>query len=708
MREEAYMYSFLQTESGVAIQKNGKILLKDLRPFMNPNPKPRTKMEETGLFYLEPVEITELSVDFAAPALGGKLSLSLKEKGDCFAIFAKGAYDPAGLLGVGNHLDPYKGLGFDFDLPHDGNYVDAYMGCEFWQRPYIHSELSALKPRTQALLANQEDERIYLHTTCHRYYKSEIFPQNTVARLVASSNTVLDDVDECLLVAGCGENAVELTEEVTEFGIKIMGKAGKLRKYKRYPEVFEYLGWCSWDAFHMDVTAQNLLDKAQEFSDKEIPVRWMIIDDMWGDVNCIDRKTMHTRELNSWEADPKRFPQGLKGAVSDLKERYDLKIGIWHPISGYWHGINPLSPLAKEQGELLEYTIPSPTGGDSRLIHSFDGKKAEKYYDRQHDFYKSCGIDFTKVDNQGSLARFSYLRHSIGEAAANLHEAIEKATRKYYDGALINCMGMPVENFWNRGHSNLNRFSGDFMPEDRNWFIKHLLQCSYNSLIQGAAFTGDWDMWWSNDGQGKKNAVLRSMSGGPIYLSDELDRSVREVILPLVFSDGRILRLENPAIPTDDCLFEDATTNGKVFKIFNRIGDCGIVAAFNLDEEERPVSGVLSAVDAECDSDGRYAVYDWFAGTCQVLEVDQTLPLTLKNYDDFGLYILAPIKRGKAVIGLKEKYMAPAAVKKGRTSVEALDDGTMLVFSERTLDGFTPLGNGLYEKPMRKKEKILL
>ena len=168
----------------------------------------------------------------------------------------------------------------------------------------------------------------------------------------------------------------------------------------------------------------------------------------------------------------------------------------------------------------------------------------EKYYDIQHKFYSDCGIDFTKVDNQGSTQWFSFLKGSIGECAENLHNAIEKAAKKYYGGALINCMGMPIENLWNRTYSNVNRFSGDFQPENRDWFVHHLLQCSYNSLTQGAIFTGDWDMWWSDDGQATKNAVLRSMSGGPIYMSDELNRSIKAVIMPTVLSNGRIIRLK--------------------------------------------------------------------------------------------------------------------------------------------------------------------
>ena len=487
-----------------------------------------------------------------------------------------------------------------------------------------------------------------------------------------------------------------------------MNKNGMLRKDKKYPEAFEYLGWCSWDAFHQEVSEDKLVEKAQEFKDKEIPVRWIILDDMWGDVPCVCRENMGWRDLNDWEADPKRFPNGLKGAVKRIKENYGLKVGIWHPINGYWLGIDPNGTLAKKHGDLLEYTIPIDGNTDihCNYMHSFDKEKIEKYYDLQHAFYKDCGIDFTKIDNQGSMERFSHRKMPVSKAAKNLPTAIENAAAKYYDGSLINCMGMTIENFWNRSYSTVNRVSDDFLPEDRKWFICHILQCSYNCLTQGTAYTGDWDMWWSDDDQAKKNAVLRSMSGGPIYMSDELNRSIKEVIMPTVLSDGRILRLKNPALPTADCMFADCEHDSVAFKLFNTIGNCGVLATFNLDENENEVSCTAASKDINGLADGDYVVYNWFEKTAQLLKKGEKLEYTLKNYDDFRLLLFVPVINGKAVIGLMEKYMAPAAVTVSGDDVCSLDDGTLVVYSQNALEGWDKLEGDLYIKKVKKNEKI--
>ncbi len=673
-----------------------KILFKNIIPWVNTKIQPWDNNYK-DLIYLNYVSSDEKSVHYESDGGQAKLTLTVKEQDNSFALFLEGGYDTYGLMGHGHHLNSLCGIGLDFNITHTGNYASGYMQYLFWQKPFVGSKLKDLKERTQMLLYKMKEDKVYLMSVCDKMFKTELFPcKNNRISLIAHSNTLCDDINECVLIGAYGSDHYILPERAAGFGLKVMNKAGKLKKDKKYPEIFEYLGWCSWDAFQHHITPDKVLAKCKEFKDKDIPVKWIILDDTWNDVTSIDNETKATRELNDWEAAPERFPDGLKKCVQDVKAQYDLKVGIWHPTSGYWYGINPNGPLAKRIPELLEYTIPGFYPDGPRLMHSFDKKKIEKYYDIQHKFYKDCGIDFTKVDNQGATQRHCYFKGGIGQCLSNLHNAIEKAAKKYYDGALINCMGMPVENLWNRTYSNVNRFSGDFMPEDRKWFVQHLLQCSYNTYSQGMINTGDWDMWWSDDEQAKKNSVLRAMSGGPIYVSDKLDRSIREVIMPTTFSDGRIIRLKDHCLPTEDCMFEDAENNGKIFKVFNTHNDAGILTAFNLDKDEKPVSGTVSPDDIYGIKKGEYLLYNWFSGDYQVISSGEKIDLTLENYDDFRLFLLVPIKNNKAVIGLKEKYMMPATYKKVKGGIQALDAGTLLVYENNFIKEIAVEKNQIY------------
>lgn len=704
------MYTFRIDNGLASLYCEDRKIISSITPWFNTRKNPDKLLETEDRIFLTLTDFDGNSLFYRDAENCCRLTLSVEDNGESFALKADGDYDPTGVLGHGTHINDYEGIGFDFDLPHVGNYIASYIDWVFWQRTLVREKLSELHSRTQSMFVRYQDgKKAYFMTACDKEFKSEIYAAGERGRLKIHSNDVIDSVkSEVVLIGTVGDDEYALSEITSAFGLKVMNKPGKPRRERQYPEILEYLGWCSWDAFHMDVTEKDLLDKCDEFKSKDIPVKWMIIDDMWGDVKSIDRQTMHSRELNDWEADPVRFPKGLKHAVAEIKSRYDLKVGIWHPITGYWYGIDPCGKLASEHRDLLEYTIPGFLPEGSRLMHSFDADKVEKWYDLQHAFYKKCGIDFAKVDNQGSCERFSHLKGAVGVCSANLHRAVERATEKYYGGALINCMGMPSENYWNRPTSVVCRFSDDFQPENRKWFIQHLLQCSYNSLTQGALYTGDWDMWWSDDEQAKKNAVLRSMSGGPIYMSDELGRSIREVIMPTVLSDGRIIRLSDPALPTRKCLFGDHEHNGRVYTVFNRAEDCGIIAAFNLDCDEKQVFGSVSPIDAGFSADGRYCLYEWFSGSVTVLDGDDEMSVVLDNYDDFRLFIISPINDGIAVIGLTEKYMSPAAVKISKDTVTALDDGTLAVYSEKTLSDFENCGNGKYTRSVRKGESVQL
>ena len=71
---------------------------------------------------------------------------------------------------------------------------------------------------------------------------------------------------------------------------------------------------------------------------------------------------------------------------------------------------------------------------------------------------------------------------SIGQVAYGTHIGLEAAVCSYFDGRIINCMGMEPENIWNRTITAISRNSDDFMPNNKSGFAEHLLQNAYNAL----------------------------------------------------------------------------------------------------------------------------------------------------------------------------------------------------------------------------------
>ena len=642
--------------------------------------KIRVNSEEPEYIGLERKCSGERKADFQSRDGSVSASLEFEISGNCAVLRCKAVYrsgDP-GERNFGAHFHPEEAIVITFgEIPETLKYAANRLRCEFWcDTVFAESPDRLPDKKIQGLLCERPEDFVYALPVCDSVFKSNLRGTGNGLELYLWSNDLRNSCESVAAVFGTGEEPYGLVPDVTEAAFRALGKPYSLRQGRRYPQILEYLGWCSWDAFHMDVTHEGIIEKAKEFRDKEIPVRWFILDDMWGDVPSINRKTMHSRELYRFEADGDRFPKGLKGVIGELRDSYGIETGIWHPTTGYWNGIDPAGEIAQNHKDLLVYSAAG------KLVHSPETSKAFEYYNIQHSFYRECGATFVKVDNQGFL-RTNYKNiMSIGEAAANVHKAIEASVGANFDMEMINCMCMPSECFWNRPTSSVCRFSGDFLPMDRQWFIRHILQCGYNSLFQGCVYYGDWDMWWSCDGQAVKNAVLRAMSGGPVYVSDELGSSVRKTIMPIVAEDGKILRMQNPPLPTRDCLMNDPEKSGKAFKLFGRHRDCGVLAVFNVSENEKTVWTDISSGDMLL-PEGQYVCYDWFSAKI----MPESFSVRLKNHDDFRLYIFVPAVNGKAVIGIMEKYMTPATLEKISDNLyKTICGGRLAVCSERKMN----------------------
>lgn len=589
-------------------------------------------------------------------------------------------------------LDSELGACVEFTLSDVNSWMADYRHSEFWCMPAFGTSLKEIPSETQGLIYKKEDGRygVVLPVVSDQYKcVLEGLDDDTVNAKLFSW---CDDLVSCEALAFLwaeGDDPFSLLEMCVQIGLKLLGTGYRTRAERRYPDIFEYLGWCSWDAFEIRVNEDSLLAKFQEFKDKKIPVKWAIIDDMWAEVRDFygkEYKTrqemfrlMHSSKLHSFHADPYRFPHGLKGCIDKIKD-YGITVGMWHPTTGYWMGIDPEGETYDELKDCLIQTA------DGRLIHSPQQHKAYQFYNTFHDYLKQSGAEFVKIDNQSMTRRFFKKYAPVGQVARQFHDAMEASVGQHFDNQMINCMGMASEDMWNRSTSPISRCSDDFLPENRAWFTKHILQCAYNCLIQGQFYHCDWDMWWTDDGQAEKNSILRSISGGPIYISDTLGRSRAEILKPLVLEDGRILRCERPAMPTKDCLTHDPLTSNRLFKLQNKCEESGVLAVFNLDEANRPVSGTVSPIDVAGLEGDEFAVYEHFSKEMRILKASEQLHITLDKCDDYRLYILVPMKEGNAVIGRTDKFISPATVKCSHDGhVELVESGPYAYVENRVL-----------------------
>lgn len=579
-------------------------------------------------------------------------------------------------------LDAELGAEINFAPPNAACWTAIYRHTEFWCCPEFGTDFTAVPMETQSLIYRKTDGLygVILPVVSEEY--KCVLAGNSEGGLSARLFSWYGELKSCqglAFVYAEGENPFALMAQCVKAGLRLLGRGYPSREERRYPEIFEYLGWCSWDALQIKVSEAGVLEKCAEFKEKDIPVRWVLIDDMWAHVREFhdavynDRKEMMklmgSSTLYDFEADPPRFPEGLKSCIKKIKDS-GFAVGMWHPTTGYWKGVNPKGPLFQKYGHLLLRTA------DGWYIPHWEQDKAYMFYAAFHGFLKGCGADFVKIDNQTMIRRFYKGLAPVGQVARAFHDGMEASVGQHFDNRIINCMGMGSEDIWNRAVSPVARCSDDFLPDDKAWFTKHILQCAYNCILQGQFYTCDWDMWWTGDGQAVKNSLLRAISGGPIYISDKIGESRRDVLMPLVLSDGRILRCDRPAMPVEDCLTVDPRVSGRPFKVQNICGDSGAVAVFNLNEKESPVNGAISPSDVDDLEGEEFVCYEHFSRTVHFLRREEQIPLTLMDGDDYRLYIIVPVQDGFAPIGRIDKFISPKTIKAVRDrEIELVEAG---------------------------------
>lgn len=181
--------------------------------------------------------------------------------------------------------------------------------------------------------------------------------------------------------------------------MKLLARSPGGRQDRSYPPVLEKLGWCSWDAFQIRVSEDNLLKKCEELQEKGIPVRWILLDDMWGDCTDLEQaagldtvqemlKIMKKSKLKVLEGDLKRFPQGLKHCVKEISSRFGMEVGIWYPLTGYWLGIDEDSPLFSRYRDSL---IKNPCGWYQPAWEEGD------FYDDWNAFLSSAAFPLSRL-----------------------------------------------------------------------------------------------------------------------------------------------------------------------------------------------------------------------------------------------------------------------------------------------------------------------
>lgn len=495
------------------------------------------------------------------------------------------------------------------------------------------------------------------------------------------------------------------------------------REKKKMPDMLNWFGWCTWDAFYTKVTADGVRQGLESLEKGGIPPKFVIIDDGWQSVsmdptgietkadnsaNFANRLT-HIKENHKFQKDGKEGyrvedpAMGLRHIVTEIKDKHTLKyIYVWHAITGYWGGVRPGITEMEHFESKMSYPISSPgvqsnepcdclksiTENGLGLVNP---EKVFSFYNELHSYLASAGIDGVKVDVQNILETLGAGHGGRVKLARKYHQALEASvSRNFRDNGIISCMSHNTDGLYSAKRTAVIRASDDYWPRDPASHTIHIASVAYNTIFLGEFMQPDWDMFHSLHPMAEYHGAARAVGGCAIYVSDKPGHHDFNLLKKLVLPDGSILRAKLPGRPTRDCLFSDPTRDGKsLLKIWNLNKFSGVMGVFNCqgagwckvekknlihDEQPGTVTGVIRAKDVDYLSrvaddgwTGDTIIYSHLGGEVVYLPKNTSMPITLKSRE-YEVFTVVPIKELSngttfAPIGLIKMFNSGGAIK---------------------------------------------
>lgn len=526
-----------------------------------------------------------------------------------------------------NLLSSEKSVEFELNLPETESVLGNAHNNIWWMIPQFCRSFDELEMHTQGALLKSGDEYIYLLPL----NGDNCFCEFGEGKAYLSIGSLEHSrISGCFLCVSKSLDPYSAIENTYHSARKSGGIKGKLIEEKEFPERLNGLGFCTWNMCYNNLTSEKIYQKLDELRRKNVPVRWFLFDNGWLQIK--------DGMLLSFKEDREKIPEGLKECIRKIKSEYGIKyVGLWHTFNGYSLGIHPDGELFREQKNNLE---KMPGGA---ISISSDRQKAFNFWDSWHGYLEECGVDFIKVDSQSTYSVLCEGRDSnIGYTRSNTL-ALEESAEKHFSKTIINCMGMDMLNVLERSTA-VSRTSGDFDPNGSSYrFYKHLRQNTWNSLWHGRMYFGDSDMFWTSGPFYKHESVMRAISGGPVYFSDEIGKTISENLRPCINEDGSLPMMEHNALPTEDIIFRDCFEENRLIKIWNEKSGNFALAVFAkepvADEEIR--LSCIPGIDSNCE----YMVYEYFTRTKSIMKGSGSFSISLEP-SEVRAYSIMPLKNG--------------------------------------------------------------
>ncbi|KAF9615660.1 hypothetical protein IFM89_025646 [Coptis chinensis] len=170
------------------------------------------------------------------------------------------------------------------------------------------------------------------------------------------------------------------------------------REKKKLPQFLDWFGWCTWDAFYTDVTAEGVDEGLQRGG---TPPRFLIIDDGWQQIGVEANKEPEECLVQ-------------EGVYLQYMMQVCLRMACPCRLLGRCNRVKPAATGMEHYDSALTYPVQSPgvKGNqldivmDSVSVHGLglvQPKKVFDFYNELHAYLSSCGVDGVNVDVQNII-----------------------------------------------------------------------------------------------------------------------------------------------------------------------------------------------------------------------------------------------------------------------------------------------------------------
>jgi len=488
-----------------------------------------------------------------------------------------------------------------------------------------------------------------------------------------------------------GSNPYELAERGAEAVARFLN-LGRLRREKAMPDFADLFGWCTWDAFYKEVSAEKLREGLESFRAGGVEPKFLVLDDGWQSYEMFPSGEGRLTGLPP----NAKFGGDLSPTVAMTREEFGIeRFFVWHAFTGYWGGLDAESMPGYRGRRMKRHLSPAmqvaapwvnePWGAYVRVI---DPEDIARFFHDYHRLLRSQGVDGVKVDVQAQVEMLAEGYGGRVRMMQRYREALEGSVQVHFAGNLINCMSLSTDMLYQAAASNITRTSDDFYPKKPKSHGRHLVANAQVGFWFGNFVHPDWDMFQSGHEMGAFHAAGRAVSGGPIYVSDKPGEHDFDLLRKLVLSNGHIPRASGVGQPTRDCLFHDPVSEPVALKVFNRNPTGGVIGIFNcqFDEEAEEQAGLSTSYqpgDVEGLTGDSFAALRHSDQSVEILGREDRVSLELGPYG-FEVVTVAPVVNGVAVLGFSELFNAGGVVNKVRRSGGELEleleaSGTLLL-----------------------------